>query len=168
MPAKIRLMKESDVPDVVKIQEAITRRKVTKEFGKKVRSFVKKGGGLSLVADIGGRVAGYIIGNVKTWGFGVEESGWIEMVGVHPGHMGQGIGKKLGDALLKSFRAKDGSDEPPGSGRNGERNFHNETRTNETHASTTDPDAKLYRKSRDAAAKLSYIGHALAENRHGA
>ena len=51
-------------------------------------------------------MAGYIIGNVKTWGFGVEESGWIEMVGVHPGHMGQGIGKKLGDALLKSFRAK--------------------------------------------------------------
>ena len=70
-------------------------------------------------------------------------------------------------ASLKSFRAKDGSDEPPGSGRNGERNFHNETRTNETHASTTDPDAKLYRKSSNTAAKLSYIGHALAENRHG-
>jgi transposase len=70
-------------------------------------------------------------------------------------------------ASLKSFRAKDGSDEPPGPGRNGERNFHNETRTNETHASTTDPDAKLYRKSGNVAAKLSYIGHALAENRHG-
>jgi transposase len=70
-------------------------------------------------------------------------------------------------ASLKSFRAKDGSDEPPGPGRNGERNFHNETRTNETHASTTDPDAKLYRKSSNTAAKLSYIGHALAENRHG-
>ena len=70
-------------------------------------------------------------------------------------------------ASLKSFRAKDGSDEPPGPGRNGERNFHNETRTNETHASTTDPDAKLYRKSSNTAAKLSYIGHALAENRQG-
>ena len=70
-------------------------------------------------------------------------------------------------ASLKSFRAKDGSDEPPGPGRNGERNFHNETRSNETHASTTDPDAKLYRKSGNVAAKLSYIGHALAENRHG-
>jgi transposase len=70
-------------------------------------------------------------------------------------------------ASLKSFRAKDGSDEPPGPGRNSERNFHNETRTNETHASTTDPDAKLYRKSSNTAAKLSYIGHALAENRHG-
>jgi transposase len=70
-------------------------------------------------------------------------------------------------ASLKSFRAKDGSDEPPSPGRNGERQFHGEKRKNDTHASTTDPDAKLYRKSNSAAAKLSYIGHALAENRHG-
>jgi transposase len=70
-------------------------------------------------------------------------------------------------ASLKSFRAKDGSDEPPSPGRNGERDFHGEKRTNDTHASTTDPDAKLYRKSSNTAAKLSYIGHALAENRHG-
>jgi transposase len=70
-------------------------------------------------------------------------------------------------ASLKSFRAKDGSDEPPKPGRNGERDFHGEKRTNDTHASTTDPDAKLYRKSSNTAAKLSYIGHALAENRHG-
>jgi transposase len=70
-------------------------------------------------------------------------------------------------ASLKSFRAKDGSDEPPGPGRNGERDFHGEKRKNDTHVSTTDPDAKLYRKSSNTAAKLSYIGHALAENRHG-
>jgi transposase len=70
-------------------------------------------------------------------------------------------------ASLKSFRAKDGGDEPPSPGRNGERDFHGERRTNDTHASTTDPDARLYRKSGSVAAKLSYIGHALAENRHG-
>ena len=69
-------------------------------------------------------------------------------------------------ASLKSFRAKDGSDEPPAPGRNGERQFHGERRKNDTHASTTDPDAKLYRKSNHAAAKLSYIGHAMIENRH--
>jgi len=70
-------------------------------------------------------------------------------------------------ASLKSFRAKDGSDEPPSPGRNGERDFHGETRRNDTHASTTDPDVKLYRKSGNTAAKLCFIGHALAENRHG-
>ena len=70
-------------------------------------------------------------------------------------------------ASLKSFRAKDGSDEPPSPGRNGELDFHGEKRANDTHESTTDPDAKLYRKSSNAAAKLCFIGHALAENRHG-
>ncbi len=70
-------------------------------------------------------------------------------------------------ASLKSFRARDGSDEPPAPGRNGERDFHKEVRTNETHASTTDRDAKLYRKGKGQAAKLCFMGHALMENRHG-
>jgi hypothetical protein len=52
-------------------------------------------------------------------------------------------------ASMKSFRAKDGSDEPPSGGRNGERDFHGETRSNDTHASTTDPDARLYRKGKE-------------------
>lgn len=70
-------------------------------------------------------------------------------------------------ASLKSFRAKDGSDEPPAPGRNGERDYHGEKRSNDTHASTTDPEAKLYRKGNGQAAKLSYMGHALMENRSG-
>jgi transposase len=70
-------------------------------------------------------------------------------------------------ASMKSFRRKDGQDEPPSAGRNGERDFHHEKRTNETHASTTDPDARLYRKGRGKEAKLSYIGHLLMENRNG-
>ena len=70
-------------------------------------------------------------------------------------------------ASMKSFRAKDGSDEPPSGGRNGERDFHGETRSNDTHASTTDPEARLYRKGKGKEAKLSYVGNALTENRHG-
>ena len=70
-------------------------------------------------------------------------------------------------ASLKSFRAKDGGDEPPAPGLNGERAYHGEKRSNETHASTTDPDAKLYRKANGQPAKLSYMGHALMENRSG-
>jgi transposase len=70
-------------------------------------------------------------------------------------------------ASTKSFRAKDGSDEPPTPGRNGERDFHNEQRSNDTHASTTDPEAKLYKKGSGKEAKLCFMGHALMENRHG-
>ena len=68
---------------------------------------------------------------------------------------------------MKSFRPKDSSGEPPAPGRNGERDFHGEKRSNQTHASTTDPDAKLYKKSPGSAAKLCHMGHVVMENRNG-
>ena len=67
----------------------------------------------------------------------------------------------------KSFRPKDGSGSPPDAGRNGEQDFHGQQRSNETHASVTDPDARLYRKGRGKQARLCLIGHALMENRNG-
>jgi IS5 family transposase len=70
-------------------------------------------------------------------------------------------------ASMKSFRAKDGSDEPPAPGRNGERSFRKEKRSNETHASTIDPDARLYRKGNGQSSRLCFMGHALMENRNG-
>jgi transposase len=70
-------------------------------------------------------------------------------------------------ASMKSFRPKDGSGEPPSPGRNGERNFHKEKRSNETHASTTDPDARLYRKADGRESRLCFMGHVLMENRNG-
>jgi transposase len=71
-------------------------------------------------------------------------------------------------ASIKSFRRKDGSDkDQDGPGRNAERSFHKEKRSNETHQSTTDPEARLYKKGDGQPAKLCYIGHALMENRHG-
>ncbi len=70
-------------------------------------------------------------------------------------------------ASMKSVRAKDGSGEPPAPGRNGEADFHGHRRTNDTHQSTTDPDARLFRKGEGQAAKLCFLGHALMENRNG-
>jgi transposase len=70
-------------------------------------------------------------------------------------------------ASTKSFRLKDGSGPPPDAGRNGEQDFRGQKRSNETHASTTDPDAKLFRKGPGKEAKLSFMGHALMENRNG-
>jgi hypothetical protein len=70
-------------------------------------------------------------------------------------------------ASMKSFRAKDDSDEPPSGGRNGGRNFHSDARSNDTQASSTDPAARLYRKGKGKEAKLSYVGNALTESRHG-
>ncbi len=72
-------------------------------------------------------------------------------------------------ASMKSVKPKDGSGEPPapGGGRNAEADFHGQKRSNDTHASTTDPDARLYRKGRGKETKLCFIGHGLMENRHG-
>lgn len=71
-------------------------------------------------------------------------------------------------ASIKSFRRKDGDDrDGDGPGRNAERNFRKEKRRNETHQSTTDPQARLYKKGDGQPAKLCYIGHALMENRNG-
>jgi len=82
-------------------------------------------------------------------------------------------------ASLKSFRPKaeagapddsqgsDSSSSGVPSGRNEEVNFHGQRRANDTHASTTDPEARLYRKGNGKEAKLAFMGHVLMENRNG-
>ena len=65
-------------------------------------------------------------------------------------------------ASQASFIRKDGKDDS-GDGSH----FHGQKRSNDTHASTTDPDARLYKKSQGGEAHLAYLGHALTENRHG-
>ena len=66
----------------------------------------------------------------------------------------------------KSFKRKDGSDGPSGPGRNSDADFSRQKRSNDTHASTTDPDARLMRKGGEGA-KLVHHGHVLSENRNG-
>jgi transposase len=70
-------------------------------------------------------------------------------------------------ASLKSFQRKDAPPPPPDDPGNPTVNFHGERRSNATHASTTDPQARLYRKGQEREAKLCYHGHVLMENRHG-
>ena len=65
-------------------------------------------------------------------------------------------------ASMKSFRRTDDDDAPPG--RNAERDFRGERRSNATHASATDPDARLYRKGDGQSSRLCYMGHLLMEN----
>jgi Transposase DDE domain len=74
---------------------------------------------------------------------------------------------------MKSFVPKEGSKPPPGKGqdgsggRNAERDFHGEKRKNDTHSSTTDPDARLFRKGAGKEAKLCHMGHLMMESRNG-
>lgn len=71
-------------------------------------------------------------------------------------------------ASMKSFKPRDHpGDHDDGSGRNAERDFRGEKRSNDTHASTTDPDARLYKKADGQPSRLCFVGTALMENRNG-
>ncbi len=73
-------------------------------------------------------------------------------------------------ASHKSFVPKNGSDDdqpPQGSGRNAQANWRGKPRSNDTHGSSTDPDARLYKKSDNTPAQMAYLGHILIENRSG-
>jgi len=72
-------------------------------------------------------------------------------------------------ASMKSFVPRDDAKPPSAErgGRNAERDFHGEKRRNDTHSSTTDPDARLFRKGAGKEAKLAHMGHLLTENRNG-
>ncbi len=72
------------------------------------------------------------------------------------------------NASLKSFRSRQGGGKPPASGgRKAEVDFKGEERRNDTHASTTDPDARLYCRGNGQVAQMASLGHALMENRNG-
>ena len=70
-------------------------------------------------------------------------------------------------ASHKSYRPKDDEEPPEAGGRNPTVNFRGDKRSRDTHESKTDPDALLFKKSRGTAAKLSYMGHLVTENRNG-
>ena len=101
---KIRKIGTEDVPEIVGIQESILQKKVSKKWIQMVEGHLKKQEALGFVASKDKRVVGFIIGEIKGEGFGLEQSGWIEVVGVHPSQMGIGIGRILAEKLFDFFK----------------------------------------------------------------
>ncbi len=101
---KIRVLSDNDLDAVVRIDKKI--------FGKERREFWKRKTAYSdiyprpaLVAEINGKVIGFILGFVSGWEFGVPDSvGWIDTVGVDPAYQRKGIAKLLFQELLKIFK----------------------------------------------------------------
>jgi len=103
---KIRPLKREDIQSAMKIQRKITGKSPKAGWKKEIETHLKDYPQECLAAIYTDRVAGFIIGEVKTLEFGVDKSGWIVIVGVDPEFMGQGIGKKLGRKLLDHFKKK--------------------------------------------------------------
>lgn len=101
---KIRKIGIEDVPEIVAIQESILQKKVSRKWIQMVKNHLKKEEGVGFVALKHGQVVGFIIGQIKGEGFGLEQSGWIEVVGVHPRQMGVGIGRALAEKLFQFFK----------------------------------------------------------------
>jgi len=91
----IRNLDIGDSKDISRIQEAITTELSTIDYHKIVQEEVKKDNRVSFVAELDGKVVGFIITYILYGGFGLEKSAWIGLFGVEPKYMGSGIGKRM-------------------------------------------------------------------------
>ena len=91
----IRNLKIGDSEDISRIQESITKEPSTIDYHKVVQEEVKKDNSVNVVAELDGKVVGFIITYILHGGFGLEKSAWIGLFGVTPKYMGSGIGKRM-------------------------------------------------------------------------
>ncbi|WP_455141121.1 GNAT family N-acetyltransferase [Candidatus Hodarchaeum mangrovi] len=102
---KIRKMKESDIDPIIQMDKRITGVFRPTMWKSEIKHYLKNNS-ISLVAEIQGQVVGFMIGTVHPWLFGIENGGWIEILGVHPDHTAKGVGKKLGNKLFTEFKSQ--------------------------------------------------------------
>jgi predicted N-acetyltransferase YhbS len=98
---ELRPLTEDDVDDVIAIQAAIIRRPAGANWVKMLKDHIHHDHALSFVAVKDGETVGFLVGEVKIGPFGQEHCGWLEMVGVQPKVMGQGVGKALAEKFFQ-------------------------------------------------------------------
>ena len=104
--ALIRKLKAEDAQDISRIYAGITQTPVKDDFIKIIEEQVNRKEDASFVAELDGRVVGYMISIVISGGFGIKKSTWISNMGVDPKFMGQGIGESLGKKIFEFSREK--------------------------------------------------------------
>jgi len=103
---KFRKLSVEDLPQVIHIQEIITKKKIGLKKITQWGDTIQNDSSLSLVALDEDQVVGFIISEIMTNSFGLDQSGWIKIIGVHPKFMGAGIGQSLITQLFKQFKKK--------------------------------------------------------------
>jgi ribosomal protein S18 acetylase RimI-like enzyme len=99
-------MTHEDLTEVQRIQARITRQEVPQAWMDMLAEHVDKNYRLGFVAQEEGTLLGFILGEIKIGGFGTELSGWLELVGVEPEHMGSGVGAALAEILFQTLRER--------------------------------------------------------------
>jgi ribosomal protein S18 acetylase RimI-like enzyme len=103
--ALIREMKSEDSEAISKIYGIITNLRVEADFSAHIKALAHGEESACFVAELNGKVVGFMISYILTLGFGLEKSAWIATMGVNPKYMGQGIGAQLAAETLKSYKA---------------------------------------------------------------
>jgi ribosomal protein S18 acetylase RimI-like enzyme len=105
--ARIRPLTELDIDAITRIDERITGKYRPEVWEQRVVYYIRRDPDAPKVADLDGKVVGFMLGEVRGGEFGLEEpTGWIEFFGVDPSARGSGIGRRLTDALLAHFRSQ--------------------------------------------------------------
>ena len=102
----IRRMKKEDAGAVAKIDAAIKKMPSPLDLERMVGEEVKRTVDASFVAEIKGKVVGFMISYITVGNFGADRCAWIAMFGVDPKYMGQGIGIRLADEIFKHYKEK--------------------------------------------------------------
>jgi ribosomal protein S18 acetylase RimI-like enzyme len=100
----IRKIKIEDADDMGRIMAAITKSPVEIDFRQIIEEQVQSDKDASFVAEIDGKVVGFMISHIVYGGFGLEKSAWIVTLGVDPQFMGRDIGKKLAEEIFRVYR----------------------------------------------------------------
>ena len=102
----VRKLKIEDAEDITRIHAAITQSPVQIDYKRVIKERVGKADEASYVAEVKGKVVGYMISYIFYGGFGIEDSAWIAMFGIDPKFMGQGIGKELAKEIFSFYEEK--------------------------------------------------------------
>lgn len=100
----IRRIKVEDADDLTRIQSLIAKSGPEIDFRRTINEQIRRKEDASFVAEIEGKVVGYMISYILYGGFGLENSAWIATLGVDPKFMGQGIGKRLAEEIFEFYR----------------------------------------------------------------
>jgi ribosomal protein S18 acetylase RimI-like enzyme len=104
---KIRPLDELDITGIVRIDEKISGIYRPEIWEERIMYYTRRDPGASQVAESGGKVVGFMLGDLRAGEFGLEEpSGWIERFGIDPDFRGQDLGRKLFDAIKLHFTAE--------------------------------------------------------------
>ena len=101
----IRPLQETDIPRAVEIEAAIMGARRSTTLRGSLTAYLARGEqGACLAAEADGKLVGFLVGDVRAWDFGEDqEVGWIKIVGIDPAYQGHGVGKALGEALMRYF-----------------------------------------------------------------